>query len=140
MFVPGAEVGTTNSALIDISGTTPQPSKRLWAFAHFSRFIRPGAVRIETSGSGPNLQFSAFKNLDGTVSVQILNSGSSSQNVTVVPSGFDVGGAKGYLSEQGTDFGVVDVDVDVGADGSGGGGEVGGSVPGHAMVTFVLEA
>lgn len=131
-FVAGAEVGTTDSALVDISGTTPQASKRLWAFAHYSRFIRPGAVRIDASSdASTDLKVAAFRNIDGTVSTQVLNSSVSAQNVTLVPQGFTVLNGTGYVSEQGTDFGTLDVEVN--------GGEVTGVIPGHSMVTFVLE-
>ena len=47
----GIEDGTTSSTLISISGTTVTPSARLWAFGQWSRYVRPGAVRLGTSGS-----------------------------------------------------------------------------------------
>lgn len=130
----GAEVGTTNSALVLISGTTPQASKRLWAFAHFSRFVRPGALRISTSPpTSPNLKFSAFKDPDGeNIAVQVINSGSDAQSVSVQLQAWTVQAARGFVSEQGTDFGEVDVVIEAG------GGMVTGSVPGWSMVSFVL--
>ncbi|RAJ10567.1 glucosylceramidase [Chitinophaga skermanii] len=40
---------------------------------HFSRFIRPGAVRIGASSSRAALQTTAFKNTDGKIVVIVLN-------------------------------------------------------------------
>jgi transcription termination factor NusA len=45
-------------------GDTYEPSGHLWAFAHYSRFIRTGAVRIEIDGVRM-LRTSAFVNTDG---------------------------------------------------------------------------
>ncbi|VDC06962.1 unnamed protein product [Peniophora sp. CBMAI 1063] len=131
LYWEGAEIGTTNSALVLISGTTPQASKRLWAFAQWSCFVRPGAVRIGTSGTGTNLKFSAFKNVDGTVSVQVINTGASEQSVTVVPSGFTPNSASAFVSAQETDFGTLCVTFTD--------GQTTASIPGHAMATFVLS-
>ncbi|KAI0036205.1 glycoside hydrolase [Vararia minispora EC-137] len=128
----GGEIGTTNSALVLVSGTTPQASKRLWAFAQWSRFVRPGAVRLGTSiTTSGNLKFSAFKNPDGTVSVQAINTGSSASTVNVATSGFTLNNASAVVSQQGTDFGSLSVTVN--------GGQATASVPAHSMVTFVLN-
>ncbi len=43
--------------------------------AHFSRFVRPGAVRIHTCGGGSSLNFAGFKNADGTRVLIIINNG-----------------------------------------------------------------
>ena len=76
---------TTNSKLIEIRNGVVTPSKRLWAFAQFSRFVRPGAVRVAASGSG--LKVSAYLNVDGRVAVQVINSGTGSVAVDVKLSG-----------------------------------------------------
>lgn len=62
----GIEVTTNNGGLIQISGTTVNPSGRLWAYAQWSRSVRPCAVRIATSGAPSGVKTSAFKNVDGT--------------------------------------------------------------------------
>lgn len=49
--------------------------------AHFSKFVRPGAVRIETVGSKPGVRAMAFKSPDGGMALELMNSG---QNDTVV--------------------------------------------------------
>ncbi|NOU15394.1 MAG: glycoside hydrolase family 30 protein [Methylococcaceae bacterium] len=40
---------------------------------HFSRFIRPGAIRVACAKSLDNLETTAFLNTDGTVAVVVLN-------------------------------------------------------------------
>ncbi|KAF8169272.1 glycoside hydrolase [Mycena galopus ATCC 62051] len=127
----GDEPGTTNSALILTSGTTVTPSKRLWAFAQWSRYVRPGAVRLGTSGTGPNLLFSAFKNPDGSVSVQVLNNGASAAAVNVATSGFTATSVEAFVSDQGTDLAALTATLS--------GGVASASVPAHGMVTFVLN-
>jgi len=41
--------------------------------AHFSRFIRPGAYRINSSGGIDKLNFAAFRNTDGTIVLNVIN-------------------------------------------------------------------
>jgi glucosylceramidase len=48
-------------------------SKRLWALAAYSRFIRPGAVRIAADASDPALKVTAFRNRDGSTVLELLN-------------------------------------------------------------------
>ncbi|KAJ7055579.1 glycoside hydrolase [Mycena amicta] len=129
----GAEPGTTNSALILTSGTNVTVSKRLWAFAQWSRYVRPGAVRLGTSlTTSGNLKFSAFKNPDGSTSVQVLNNGATAASVNVTASGFTITSAVGIVSAQNADLAALPVTLS--------GGAAKASVPAHAMVTFLLNA
>lgn len=57
------------------------PSSILWAFAMFSRYIRPDAVRVGTFGSPPNTSIAAFENEDGSTVVVMINNGSDAQRV-----------------------------------------------------------
>lgn len=41
--------------------------------AHFSRFVRPGAARISSTGGTDKLNFVAFRNPDDTITLVILN-------------------------------------------------------------------
>jgi len=87
----GAENSTVNSMLIQLGRDDYQVSKRLWAFAGFSRFVRPGATRIsaEISGvprvsndAGDDLLYtSAFENVDGKVAVVMINNGHADYTV-----------------------------------------------------------
>jgi glucuronoarabinoxylan endo-1,4-beta-xylanase len=71
-----------NEGLIEINGSTVATSGRLWAFANYSRFVRPGAVRIETSTANGNLEVTAFRNLNGSVAVVVLNTATTAQTAS----------------------------------------------------------
>ena len=45
--------------------------------AHFSKFIRPGAVRIGSSGGTLQLNFAAFRNADSSLVLNIINNGAA---------------------------------------------------------------
>ncbi|KZW01382.1 glycoside hydrolase [Exidia glandulosa HHB12029] len=126
----GAEPGNTNSALVLTSGTTTTASKRLWAFAQWGRYVRPGAVRLGTTGSTSTVKFSAFRNTDGSFSVQVLNTGASAASVNVagIPGATSV---EAWVSSQSVDIGTMTTTLSNGV--------ASGSVPAHAMVTFVFS-
>jgi hypothetical protein len=46
----GTQGGNTNEKLVQADATSYTVSKRLWALAQYSRTVRPGAVRVGTSG------------------------------------------------------------------------------------------
>jgi len=76
-----------NEGLIQINGSTVATSGRLWAFANYSRYVHPGAVRIAATSSSGGVQIDAFKNTDGTVAIVALNTGSSADPITYSLSG-----------------------------------------------------
>jgi glucosylceramidase len=43
--------------------------------AHFSKYVRPGSVRIETAGSQPDVRCIAFQRPDGRIVANLVNSG-----------------------------------------------------------------
>ncbi|KAM3086793.1 hypothetical protein ACMFMG_000915 [Clarireedia jacksonii] len=127
----GIEITTNNAGLIQISGTTVNPSARLWAYGQWSRSVRPGAVRVGTSGAPSSLLTSAFKNTDGSVSVQMLNTGSTSQSVSIATTGFKASTVKAYITNQ-SNNGIISTTATLS------GGTVGATVPGYSMMTFIL--
>jgi glucosylceramidase len=78
VYWTGASLGATRG-LIQIAdpGDGYRVSKRLWALAAFSRFIRPRAVRVTADVTDPALQVTAFRNADGSRVIEILNSGTT---------------------------------------------------------------
>jgi len=76
-----------NEGLVEINGSSVQTSGRLWAFGNYSRFIRPGAVRIGASSSSGAVDLSAFKNTNGTVAIVALNTAGSADPITYSLSG-----------------------------------------------------
>src|SRR5581483_6771843 len=64
---------TDNEGVILLNNGTVTTSGRLWALANYSRFIRPGAVRIGATSGDSNLKVSVYINTNGTVSIAVLN-------------------------------------------------------------------
>ena len=71
--------GTTdNEGLLQLTSSgSVVTSGRLWALANYSRFIRPGALRIGASSGDSNLQVSAYRNTNGTLALVVLNTSTS---------------------------------------------------------------
>ncbi|KAK0704844.1 glycoside hydrolase superfamily [Lasiosphaeris hirsuta] len=104
-------------------------SKRFWAFAQYSRTIRPGAVRVGVAG-GSNLRSTAFLNADGTVVVNVINTDATEAALSV--SGIKAIAAKAWKTDNDNDMVAVVATV-------GSGGTVSGvSVPGRGLVSFVI--
>ena len=105
LYLWGANTSTTtvtgpNTGLVDVNGNTVATSGRLWAFASFSRFIRPGAIRIGTATSGGSgLEVSAFRNSDGSTAVVVLNSAQSRHVATFSVRGVDAAQVTPYVTD-----------------------------------------
>jgi glucosylceramidase len=52
-----------------------------YVMAHFSKYIRPGAVRVGFENPDNDLMLTAAQNLDGTIAVILLNMNSTSKNI-----------------------------------------------------------
>ncbi len=94
-------VNGDNESLIQVDGSSVTPSGRLWAFASFSDFVRPGAVRIGATTSQGDLTLAAFRNASGTIAVVALNKGASADPVTFSLTGTgtpDGAAVTGYLT------------------------------------------
>ena len=104
LYLWGANTSTTtitgpNTGLVEVKGNTVATSGRLWAFASYSRFIRPGAVRIGTTTSAAGLEVSAFRNSDGSIAVVVLNSAHSRQVATFSLRGLGAAHVTPYLTD-----------------------------------------
>jgi len=125
----GAAADTDNQALIYIPGDNVVVAKRLWAHAHFARFIHPGAVRIDTAvASTSGLNTTAFQNTDGTIAVQVINNGNVNQTVTLQ-------GVRGRVTTWLTNNAN---DLTPGSLGTNSLGLIVGSVPARSLVSFVV--
>lgn len=89
-----------NTGLVEVSGTTVASSGRLWAFASYSRFIRPGAVRLGSTTSDRGLLVSAFRNSDRSIAVIVLNSTHNRQAATFSLRGLDRAHVGPYLTNR----------------------------------------
>lgn len=94
----------------------------------FSRFIRPDAVRVETTGAPSDTLVAAFKNEAGSTVVVMINNGSGSQDVSVKASGCHP--TAYYMDNSVSSPTELAVQVK--------NGNVVASLPGHSVVTFVL--
>jgi glucuronoarabinoxylan endo-1,4-beta-xylanase len=131
----GATTSTDNEGLIEFSGSTVNVAARLWAFANYSRFIRPGAVRIGATSGDSNLDVSAYKNTNGTVSIVVLNTSSSA--ITATYSLSNTGVADGtavtpYLTN-GSNNTAQQAATSIS------GGAFSATIPARSLVTYVLS-
>lgn len=132
IYWQGVEVNQfqASSYLVASDGTTVTPSGRLWAMAMWSRFVRPGAYRVSTTGSVSSTGITAFQNTDGSVVVVFVNSGGSAQSVKISFADFTPGAAQGFVTDNTHSVAATDAPLS--------GGAVTVSVPSHGMVTVKL--
>lgn len=128
----GAAASTANSDLVRLTGDTITTSKRLWAFASFGRFVRPGAVRIGATSSDAGVTVSSFRNRDGSVITQLINTGAAPTTETIRLHGVPAGSVSPYVTDE-TDSMAAQpaIRVDHGA--------FTATVPARAIVTFVAR-
>ncbi|KAK6066869.1 cellulosome enzyme [Seiridium cupressi] len=133
LFWEGFEIEETQSGshLVDtIDGTTATPSGIFWAFAMWSRYIRPGAVMLGTSGSITSVITGAFQNTDESIILVFTNSGTSSQSASASFNGFTAGSASAWLTSQGSTCAATETILS--------GGMVTVSIPAKGVVTVKL--
>jgi O-glycosyl hydrolase len=104
LYLWGANTSTTamtgpNTGLVEVKGSTVASSGRLWAFAGYSRFIRPGAVRLGTTTNRADLEASAFRNRDGSTALVVLNSAHSRETATFSLRGLHAAHVTPYLTD-----------------------------------------
>jgi O-glycosyl hydrolase len=124
---------SSNGALIQLNGSTLNLSKRYYAFASYSRFVRPGAVRIGATSPDANLQVSAFKNADGSLVIVALNAATTAiqTSFTLPGTGITSGSATPYLTNGSTSTGRQQP-ITVTASGFNAG------LPGRSLVTYTI--
>jgi len=74
MFRKGERVGGKRRLSI-VKNNMVRDSKLMWVLGNYSRFVRPGAVRLDVSNdTDPNgVMLSAYRNVDGSVVVVAIN-------------------------------------------------------------------
>ncbi|KAM7206012.1 glycoside hydrolase [Rhypophila sp. PSN 637] len=136
----GQTNGNNNEKLVLVDGGDYVVSKRFWAFAHYSRTIRPDAVRVGVSSTGAaNLRTTAFENVDGSVVVNIINTQPEAVALQVViGEREDAGGeVRAWVTDESNDMTeLVDELVSVAPDGN----TVGGvTVPGMGIASVLVK-
>jgi O-glycosyl hydrolase len=124
----------TNEKLIRVDNRTNtyEVSRRLWPFANWSRYVRPGAVRVGVSGGGNGLRTAAFRNEDGTIAVVAISSSGSAANVNVKLSGGEAAAAVQAFVSDGT-RNCAATDATLASDGT-----ISGSVAARSITTFFI--
>lgn len=127
----GVSSTSHDSSLIGLNGSALTPSKRYYALAAYSRFIRPGATRISAGGGPGGLDVSAYRNTDGSVIVVALNTGTSSvpTNIALTGTGSSSGHATPYLTNAGN--GMAAQPTVTLANGS-----FGATIPARSLITY----
>ncbi|KAI8238625.1 putative glucosylceramidase 1 [Colletotrichum sp. SAR 10_77] len=122
----------SDSHLVDTQdGKTATPSANFWAFAMWSRHIRPGAQRLATSGMvASDVLTAAVQNADGSVVVVFTNNGSAAKTASVSFKGFTPKAASAWVTDNSHKFDATQATV------SGSGVSV--SVPSKGVVTVKL--
>ncbi|MDO1529022.1 glycoside hydrolase family 30 beta sandwich domain-containing protein [Fulvimonas sp. R45] len=69
--------------LVDSRTGEVRRNDEYYAFAHYSRFVRPGAVRVWSTATGPDLNNVAFRNADGSVVLVVVNSTTGARRIGV---------------------------------------------------------
>ncbi|KAH6912275.1 xylanase [Coprinopsis sp. MPI-PUGE-AT-0042] len=101
IYWQGFEVNQFQAAsyLVASDGTNVTPSGRLWAFAMWSRFVRPGARRLSTTGSISNVPYGAFKNTDNSISVVFTSNNGGAQSARLAFSGYEARTAQAWVTD-----------------------------------------
>jgi O-glycosyl hydrolase len=122
-----------NEGLLLLNGSTVTTSGRLWAFANYSRYVKPGAVRIGASSGNSALDLSAYKNPDGSISVVALNTASSADtvNYALTGTGLTSGTATPVLTDASANA-ATQSGIAVNA------GSFTATIPARALETFVI--
>ncbi|GKT48135.1 endo-1,6-beta-D-glucanase neg1 [Colletotrichum spaethianum] len=91
---------SSDSHLIDtLDGKTATPSANFYAFAMWSRYIRPGAQRLATSGTIANVLTAAVRNTDGSMVLVLTNNGLTAQSAKVSIKGFTPKTSAAYVTD-----------------------------------------
>ena len=73
--------------IVDIETDEVYFTPLYFVMSHFSKFIRPGAVRIGLETSDKDLQVTAAQNPDGSIAVVVFNEGTTIKSFTVEHNG-----------------------------------------------------
>jgi O-glycosyl hydrolase len=127
----GAEYGNLNTMLVRLNGADVTIPKRYWAFAQFSRFVRPGARRVSITSTNTALTTSAFVNANGTLAIQVINTGTA--NVTVDVKGVTGESVTAWLSNEANNLSLIKANI-----GLAGTGVINATVPAKSLVSFLV--
>jgi glucosylceramidase len=119
--------------LIQLSYNDYFVSARLWAFASFFRFARPGSVRVDAQSSAPDEVYAtAWVNTNGTVAIPVINAAHFPYEINIDLSGANVTRASAYMTDNTHNVTLIDrFPIN--------GSVLESRIQPRAMVTFFLE-
>ena len=85
MYVKGERTGSRGQGRSVVQENRVRDSKLMWTLGNFSRFVRPGAVRLDVQGPMEidGLMLSAYRNTDGTLAIVAINYGKQDRPVCI---------------------------------------------------------
>lgn len=90
---------TGDNALIRLRGNNYEVSSRLWAFAQYFRFARPGSVRVDATSDVENVYVTAYVNKNGTVAIPVINAAHFPYDLTINLEGIKKRKLSEYLTD-----------------------------------------
>ncbi|MEV5608593.1 glycoside hydrolase [Streptomyces sp. NPDC052225] len=132
LFWLGASIGNT-AALIRMDGDSYEVSTRLRAMTAYSRFIRPGAVRVDAASGKDTVRVSAYRNTDGSDVAVLINTGSTATTTDLALKAAKGHEATAYLTDGAHDVTAVDGLAHVSH------GRLTAELPARSVVTVVLD-
>ncbi|KAI9709699.1 MAG: hypothetical protein M1820_003101 [Bogoriella megaspora] len=121
-----------DNALIRLQNNSYYVAARLWAFAGYFRFARPGAVRVQADSNVEEVYVSAWVNTNGTVAVPVVNAARFAYEVSLDLQGLNVTRGTAYLTDNAHNVTKVEEFAVIG-------GKFTRSVEARAMKTFFLQ-
>src|SRR5690606_37785392 len=93
------------------------PSKLLWALGNYSRFIKPGSVRVDVSSNDPThsdkLFISSYKTQDSKQLVTVIvNEDNQPFIINLDVLNGNIGDMKSYITSEEADLKPADISVD----------------------------
>jgi O-glycosyl hydrolase len=107
MYVRGERSGGRGQRREMVQNNMVRDSKLMWTMGNFSRFVRPGAVRLDMEGTMEvdGLMLSAYKNTDGTLAIVAINYGKEERPINI-----DLSALSSRLSANVTAYRTSDVE------------------------------
>lgn len=89
MYVKGERTGGRGQRRGAVMQNMVRDSKLMWTMGNFSRFVRPGAVRLDVEGEQQidGTLVSAYKNADGTTAIVAINYSKNDATLTLKGAG-----------------------------------------------------
>ncbi len=103
LYFWGMTLYPNNSALIhmNLDDLTTTICKRAYTIGHFSRFVRPGSVRVEAACDAPDGVFaSAYRGADGEAVVVVINTGCNDANLSLAFEGAAPASLTAYVTNR----------------------------------------